>query len=202
MKRGYMLLVAGAGVFVAGITIAAVWDTAFAGAFLSQNTVTKNAIIDPGKSIDQQTTVTALDRPVSIAISVAQNGQAGTSSFREEVKDPSGNIVSRNEFTNAIFTTFSPTSAGVYRLTVTNIGTQPAMINGAFGHVPFIGANGKPDFSSPGSFDVVMITVGAGLAGAGVLMMIGGGVLAYMERRSNSQGQSSTTEGGVTYRKD
>ncbi len=201
MKRGHLLLIAGAAAFVTGIAIAAAWGTAFTGALLSQNTVTKNAVIEPGKSVDQQTNVTSLDRPVSIAISVAPNGQAASTKLREEVTDPRGNIVSRNEFSNTIFTSLSPTSAGVYTLTVTNIGTQPVVINGVLGHLPFIGSNGKPDFSSPGSFDVVMITLGTGLAGAGILMMIGGGVLAFMERNRASQDRSSATGGGVTYGK-
>ena len=200
MNRGHIVLVAGAVAFIVGIAIAAAGGTAFTGAFLSQNTLTKNAAVDPGRSIDAQTTVTALDKPISVAINVAPAGQAA--SFRAMVIDPSGNVVSKNDFTNSLFTTVEPSTTGVYTLTMTNTGTQAASVNAAFGHLPFMGANGKPDFSAPDSRDIVMLTVGTSLAGAGVLMLIGGGVLTYMERKRSSTYGQSATEGGVTYRKD
>lgn len=75
MKRGYIILISGAAVLVAGIAISAAWGVSFAGAFVRDNTIVAKTVIDAGKSISAQTEVRQLDRPISLAVGIDKNGQ-------------------------------------------------------------------------------------------------------------------------------
>lgn len=204
MKRGHIILIAGAALLIAGVAVSAVWGMSFAGMFLNENTIVARTTLDAGKSVSAETDVTQVDRPISLAVGIDRQGQPAAPAdvrLKETVTDPAGNVVSSNEFADSFFTSFNPKTTGTHMVTITNQGTKPVTISGTFGHVPFMGTGGKPDVGAmTGAQGLGMIILGGGLAAAGVLTLIAGGIITAIDSRSMPS--STTTEGGVTYRKD
>lgn len=201
MQRGHIILIAGAALLVAGIAITAAWGTSLARSFLAENTIMQTTSLAPGQSIDAQMTVNDLDRPLSLAIGVNRQQSSGDVRLRETVTDPSGKIVSTSEFDESFFTTISPEATGTYTATVTNIGTQTASISGTFGYMPFVSADGRPNVDEMMSGSGLgMVIVGGSLAAAGVITLIVGGIITVLDGRRHET--TTTSEGGVTYRKD
>src|SRR5918911_2882359 len=106
MKRGHIILIAGAVLLAAGITIASFWAISFAGSFVINNTLIGKTIIDGGRSVSIQNHVTQLDEPISLTLGIdkttavgqLQQPSATNTRVRETVTDPSGRVVSTNEF--------------------------------------------------------------------------------------------------------
>ena len=155
IQQGYIILIIGGVLFVAGIIIAAVWAIPFASTFLQNNTLINQVSIEPGKSVEATTQVTDISRPIAVAIHVERPGERGTAEedgqqqqvpqleqgpmrVIETVKDSSGTIVSNNEFSANLFTTFQPQNTGNHILNVTNGGAGPVTIDATFGYMPFI----------------------------------------------------------------
>lgn len=202
MKRGYPVLIAGAILLVAGVTLSAVWGASFASSFVQQNSIVARTSIDAGKSATAQTDVSRLDIPLSLAISVER--PAGTTAppgipMTETVTDPSGQVVSSNQFVDSFYTTFTPHATGTYTVTITNTGSRPAIVSGMFGHMPFMSMDGRT-ISWPGAFGLII--VGGVLSAVGVMTLIAGGIVLAIDSRSKRPEGATTTEGGITYRKD
>jgi hypothetical protein len=214
MKRGYIILISGAILLIAGIVISAIWGASFANSFMTNNTIVAKTIINAGQSVSAKTDVTQLDRPISLAIGIDRTGQQQASSstldtrLREIITDPNGKVVSNNEFGDSFFTSFKPETPGVYTVTVSNLSTTPITIGGTFGHMPFMGTNGKPDINAmmTGGGGLGMIILGGGLAATGVIVLIVGGIITVIDSRSgkssNTTSSSTTSSNGITYRKD
>jgi len=208
MKRGHIILIAGAALLVTGIAISAVWGISFASTLVKDNTMIGKTVINSGKSIDAKTDVNNLDRPITLMLGVDRNGQPAlplleVSRLKETVTDPSGKIVSDSEFGESFLASFKPEVTGPYTLTITNLGTKPVSISGTFGHVSFIGPDGKPDMNRMmEGGGLGMIVAGGGLATAGVVALIAGAIITAIDSRGKSSASASTSEGGITYRKD
>jgi hypothetical protein len=205
MKRGHIILIAGAGLLVAGIVISAVWGVSLASSFMADNTIIQRTSIAPGQSIQTTRNVDSLDRPLSLAIGIDQQQSSRDDGpiLRATVTDPNENIVSRSEFQRSIAPTIQPQVTGVYTVTITNLGTEPVMIGGAFGHVPFIRADGQPDIEammSGGGLGTII--AGGGLATAGIIVLIVGAIITVIDGRKKQGSTTTTSEGGITYRKD
>src|SRR5690242_6434551 len=113
MQRGYIILIVGAALLISGIVVSALWAVPFAGKVLREDTILGGASIRPSGSVNASTQVTDTMRPVSLAIHVERNngtagGQIPNNNLRETVLNPSGIIMTSNEFTGAFFTTFKP----------------------------------------------------------------------------------------------
>ncbi len=172
--------------------------------------------IDPGKSLDTRIEVHQLDRPISLAIGIDRTGEqpqtqvppsAPSSDIRlkEVVTDPNGRVISSNEFGDSFFTSFKPDVAGAYIITVSNLGTKPVSVSGAFGYMSFVGQDGKPDINSMmgGAGGLGMIITGGALAAVGVVILIVGAIITIVDNRNRRQSSTTTTsEDGITYRKD
>lgn len=202
MKRGYFVLIAGAILLVAGISISAAWGASFASSFMQQNSIVARTSLDAGKSATAQTDVSRLDVPLSLAVNVER--PAGSAAppgipMTETVTDPSGQVVSNNQFVDSFFTTFTPHMTGTYTLTITNIGTRPAIVSGMFGHMPFTPMDGRTAYW-PGEFGLII--VGGILSAVGVMTLIAGGIVLAIDSRSKRPEGAPTTEGGITYRKE
>jgi Sec-independent protein secretion pathway component TatC len=78
IQRGYIILIIGGVLFVAGIIIAAVWAIPFASTFLQNNTLINQVSIEPGRSVEATTQVTDISRPIAVAIHVERPGERGT----------------------------------------------------------------------------------------------------------------------------
>ena len=131
----------------------------------------------------------------------------------ETVKDPSGTIVSNNEFSANLFTTFQPQNTGNHVLNITNAEATPATINAMFGYIPFIasaappGAGGQPlpgvDLSS-----LSVVITGGVLTTIGFFTIIAGIVIVVIDSRrgrglgGRQRDSTGVAEGGFTYRKD
>ena len=207
-------------------------------------TLINRVSIEPGSSVEAATTqVTDISRPITVAIHIQRLGEreeAGEGDglgqrlqeqlqqqlqlpreqrearLIETVIDPSGTVVSNNEFSANLFTTFQPQNTGEYILNITNAGARNVTIYGIFGHMPLLTAastfaegGGRPQI-----FDISLSTFSPVIAG-GILMAIGfitiiaGTMIAVIDSRKGrmqkSGGSSSgggVTEDGVTYRKD
>ncbi len=218
MKRGQIILIGGAVLLVAGITISAVWGMSFASSFFTNNTLVAKTTINAGQSVSAQNQVSELDRPISLAVGIDRTTATTLPSssdirLRETVTDPNGKVVSTNEFGNGFVTSFKPEVAGVYTVTITNLGQNPVSISGTFGYMPFIGNNGNPvDINTmmggaAGQQGLGMIIAGGAMAAAGIIVLIVGAIVTVADSRakpttSSTSTTTTTSEGGITYRKD
>jgi len=204
MKRGHIILIAGGTLLAIGIAISAVWGVQFASSFIKENTIIAKTLVEVGQSVDARTDVQQLDRPISLAIGVDRTGQTSSDiKLKETITDPDGNVVSSSEFADSFFTSFNPKVAGVYTVKMSNLGTHPVAVNGAFGYMSFMGPDGKPDVNNMMSGDrgFGMIFTGMGLIVVAVVALIAGAIVLVIDGR-NKQRATSSNEGGVTYRKD
>ncbi len=218
IRRGYIILIIGGVLFVAGIVIAAVWAIPFASTFLQENTLINQVSIEPGRSVQATTQVTDVSRPVTVAIHIER--PEGVVRLIETVRDPSGTVVSSNEFSANLFTTFQPQNTGNHILNITNAGAAPVTINAMFGYMPFLTAADPPPTSEVGGqplpgvdlSSLSVIIAGGVLTTIGFFTVIAGIVIVVIDSRKRGEqksGSSSSGGGGVTdnssgitYRKD
>jgi hypothetical protein len=220
-------------------------DTVASAFQFERATLINRVSIEPGSSVEAATTqVTDISKPITVAIHIQRLGEreeAGEGDglgqrlqerlqqqlqlpreqrearLVETVIDPSGTVVSNNEFSANLFTTFQPQNTGEHILNITNAGANNVTIYGIFGHMPVLTAastfaegGGRPEL-----FDISLSTFSLVIAG-GILMVIGfitiitGTMIAVIDSRKgrmqksggSSSGGGGVTEGGVTYRKD
>jgi hypothetical protein len=219
MKRGHAILIGGGVLLISGIIISAIWAVSFAGSFLQESVVVAETTIASGESVSTRIEVNQLDNPITLAIGVEHRGQLqqqqGTGAtisdvrVRATITDPNGQVVSSNEFGNSFSTSFRPEIAGAYTVTVTNLAANPVTVGGAFGGMPFVGADGvTPDMNAIfGAQGFGMIIAGGVLASVGIVTIIIGGIITAIDsRKEGGSGPTTTTgttsEGGITYRKD
>ncbi len=214
VQRGYIILIIGGALFIAGIIIVAVWAVPFASTFLLQNTLINQLSIEPSRSVQATTQVTDVSRPITVAIHVER--PQGVVRLIETVKDSSGAVVSNNEFSVNLFTTFQPQSTGNHILNITNAGATPVTINAMFGYMPFVTApasasdEGSQPLPGVDLSSISVVITGGVLTTIGFFTIIAGIVIVVIDsrkRRGEGRGQSSsnsgiTEDGGITYRKD
>ena len=208
IQRGYIILIIGGVLFVAGIIIAAAWAIPFASTFLQKNTLINQVSIEPGRSVEATNQVTDVSRPITVAIHIER--PEGVVRLIETVKDPSGTVVSSNEFSANLFTIFQPQNIGNHLINITNGGARPVTIDATFGYMPFITAGPNSDEGGqplPGVdlSSLSVIITGAVLTVIGFFTIIGGIVILVIDsrkRRGEKKGNTGVTEGGITYSKD
>ena len=118
IQRGYIILIVGGVLFIAGIILAAVWAIPFASTFLQENTLINQVSIESGRSVEATTQVTDVSRPVTVAIHIERPEEVVR--VIEKVKDPSGIVVSSNEFFADVFPTFKLKSICNHILNIIN----------------------------------------------------------------------------------
>jgi uncharacterized membrane protein len=243
IQRGPIILIVGEALFIVGIILAIVWAIQLASTFAStfqqdRNTLINSVSIEPGSSVEAATTqVTDVSRPITVAIHIQRLGGREEAAegeglqqrlqqqlqlprdqrearLNETVTDPSGTVVSSNEFSANLFTTFQPQNTGNYILNITNAGAKNATIYGIFGYMPLLtGASSLVEggqLSLPGldlsTFSGVI--VGGVLTALGFITIIAGTIIVVIDSRKRGEqkrgGSSSDSvgEGGITYRKD
>lgn len=212
IKRGYIVLIIGGVLFVAGIIIAAIWAIPFASTFLQNNTLINQVSIEPGRSIEATTQVTDVSRPIAVAIHIER--PEGLVRLIEIVKDPSGTVVSNNEFSANLFTTFQPQNMGNHILNITNAGAGSVAIDATFGYMPFIMApasnsdEGSQPLPGVDLSNLSVVIVGGVLTAIGFFTIIAGIVIVVIDSRKRREGRRQngssgvTEDGGITYRKD
>lgn len=206
MQRGYILLIAGGAMFVAGIVASAVWGAQFAMNFMDENFLaTQYTAVEPGESINATVQATDLSRPLSVAIHVEGAGGGSGSSAGDgirlvhTVRDPAGSTVSASEFSSSTFTNFTPARTGGHTLTIANVGSRTVALDVAFGYLPFQNVDGDFWAASPAFSGVI---AGGVLTAVGLLTILAGIVVVVIDSRKKKAGSPEFSEGGVTYRKD
>jgi hypothetical protein len=196
--------------------------------------------IEPGSSVEAATTqVTDISKPITVAIHIQRLGESEEAGegdglgqrlqerlqqqqqlpreqrearLIETVIDPSGRVISNNNFSANLFTTFQPQNTGEHILNITNAGANNVTIYGIFGHIPLLNAASTfAEGGRPQLFDIDLSTFSLVIAG-GILMAIGfitiiaGTMIAVIDSRKGrmqkSGGSGGVTEGGITYKKD
>jgi hypothetical protein len=247
-QRGPIILIIGEVLFVAGIVIAIVWAIQFgstlANTFLQgRNTLINRTSIEPGSSVEAATTqVTDVSRPITVAIHIQRLGDREAAEgdglqqrlqqqlqlpraqreakLVETVIDPSGTVVSSNEFSANLFTTFQPQTTGNHILNITNAGASNVTIYGIFGYMPLLTAASSlveedQQLTLPG----LDLSTFSGVIAGGILTVVGfstiiaGTIIVVIDSRKRgkqksggSSGSGSSggdvADGGITYRKD
>jgi uncharacterized membrane protein len=214
IQRGYIILIIGGALFIAGIIIVAVWAIPFASTFLRQNTLINQVSIEPSRSVQATTQVTDVSKPITIAIHVER--PQGVVRLIETVKDSSGTVVSNNEFSVNLFTTFQPQNTGNHVLNITNAGAAPVTTNAMFGYMPFVTApastsdEGSQPLPGVDLSSLSIVITGGVLTTIGFFTIIAGIVIVVIDSRKRrgegrlgQSGSSGVTEdGGITYKKD
>src|SRR3989442_2755482 len=183
VQRGYIILIIGAVLLISGIVISILWAVPFAGTIIRENTILSGVSIRPAGSLNAPTQVIDTSRPVSLAIHLERNnsttgGQIPNNILRETVRNPNGVIMTSNEFTKQIFTTFKPDITGKYIVTIYNSGNSPVSIGVLAGNLLFIGANNKVNFNSlSGIIAGIILTI------AGIIVLIAGVIVLILDRR-------------------
>jgi hypothetical protein len=180
LKRGYIILIAGGVLLIAGIVISAVWAGSFAGQLLQENTIIGQTVVRPSESINATLQVNDKTRPISLALHFEP--ESGNISLRETVMDPSGRVVNTNEFLKDFFTTFKVNTVGNYTLTISNKGSSQVNVDGIFGYIPFVGKNNQVNFSPLNG-----IIIGIILFIIGIIALIVGIVFAIIDRRRENR---------------
>jgi len=189
MKRGHIILSAGAALLVAGLVIALVWGISYASSVFANNTVIANTAIPPGASISAKKDVNSLDKPIYLTVGLGGQQQSSSDIHLKQVTtDPSGKMVSSSEFQKVYTTTINPTAIGTYTVTVSNIGTAPVTVAGTFGYIPWVGTEGNPTASDSNPAEGLgVIFAGSGLAAAGGVVLIVGGIVTVIDSRKVKQ---------------
>jgi uncharacterized RDD family membrane protein YckC len=191
LQRGYIILIIGAALLISGIIISALWAGSFAGTFIRENTILSGVPIRPTTSVSTFIQITDISRPVSVAINVERDnggtpsgstsggeGQISNNNLRETVRNPNGFIMTSNEFTKQIITTFKPDITGKYTVTIYNLGNSPVSIGVLVGNLPFVGTTNQVNINSLGG-----IIAGVFLIIAGLILMIAGIIVLALDRR-------------------
>ena len=242
LQRGSIILIVGEALFIIGIILAVVWGIQLAktvaGVFQQERIALINRVsIEPGNSTVAATTqVTDVSQPVTVAVHIQRLGDREESAegdglrqrlqqqlqlpreqrearLIETVTDPSGTIVSNNEFSANLFLTFQPQSTGEHILNITNAGTSNVTIYGAFGPTPFLTAassfveGGPSRLSGIDLSSFSLVIAGGILSVIGFITIMAGTLIVIIDGRKgrvhkNSSSGSGVTEGGVTYKKD
>jgi hypothetical protein len=248
IQRGPIILIIGEVLFVAGIIIAIVWAIQFgstlANTFSLQERITliNRTSIEPGSSVEAATTqVTDVSRPITIAIHIQRLGDREAAEgdglqqrlqqqlqlpraqreakLVETVKDPSGTVVSTNEFSANLFTNFQPQNTGNYILNITNAGASNVTIYGIFGYMPLLTAASSlvEEDQQQLALPSLDLSTFSGVIAGGILTIIGfstiiaGTIIVVIDSRKRGQQKSGgssggssgdVADGGITYRKD
>ena len=213
-----------------------------ASAFQQERATPINRVsIEPGSSVEAATTqVTDISKPITVAIHIQRLGErqeAGEGDGpgqglqerlqqqqlqlpREQrearliatVIDPSGTVVSNNNFSANLFTDFQPQNTGNHILNVTNAGANNVTIYGIFGHIPLLTAastfaeGGQSPMPNVNLSTFSGVIVGGVLTAIGYITIIAGIIIVVIDsRKSGGQhkgGFSGITEGGISYRRD
>jgi hypothetical protein len=188
LKRGYIILIAGGALVVAGIVISAAWAGSFVGQFMQENTFIDQAVVGPSETINATLQVNDISRPIALGLHIEP--ESANVILRETVRDPGGRVVNTNEFSKEFFTTFKVNSTGKFTLTVSNQGTSPVNVDVLFGYIPFgfVRENNQVDLSPLNG-----IIIGIVLFVVGVISLIVGVVFVIIDRRREKQRQSPRT---------
>jgi hypothetical protein len=193
---------AGAVLVVVGIALTAVYASNLGSLVLRESIILNNISINPSTSENKTLQVTNTERTVAIALHVEtavaadstqrQEQASSMSIIREEVRNPSGVVINKNQFNSSsngnfnnndenedLFTTFKPDMQGQYTLIITNFGPLPIKVGGMFGYIPIIGNDNQLNLEPLSG-----IIAGVILFIVGIIILLVGAIIAVLDRIS------------------
>jgi|SRR5215217_5195774 len=204
LQRGYIILVIGAALLIAGIVISVLWAGSFANSFLRQGMILNDVVLAPSASGRNTIRVTDIAHPIALQVhfesqhsnsNSSQNEQASNAaaagrhvSLNEVVKDPAAKILSNTTFSRQFFTILKPTAQGTYTLIISNLGSDTVKVGALFGPATFLNENNQINFN-------IFSGVVAGLSAAavGILALIAGIIVLILDRRKGAKGKEPVT---------
>jgi hypothetical protein len=200
LKRGYMILIGGASLFVLGVIITSIYGAGMANIILNESTVLENVEIKPSESVNHTLEIDSIDRPVSVALQVwpALDSNFESSSrptVEQLVVNPDGVVVNKNQLSEdaqrELLTSFRPDTEGLYTLTLSNLGTETVTVGGLFGFLPISHANGQIELNA-----VMGVAAGSIIAIIGIMTLIAGTIIAVFDWRRGKKPKRSSFDWG------
>lgn len=189
LKRGYLILIAGAALFIIGIILTATYGMNIISLTLSENIILADVSISPSESINHTIEISDTERPVSLALHIESELNDDTD-FRtpseplveQMVINPNGFKVNENQIgrngQSDLFTSFQPQTDGIYTLTLSNRGTDQVKVQGIFGYLPITEDDGQVNLAP-----FTGVLAGATLFIIGIITLIVGTIFTILDRR-------------------
>jgi hypothetical protein len=196
LKRGFIILIAGASLFVVGIALTAAYGIGMASIFLDGTAVLDNVEVDPSKSVNHTLEVDNIERPVSVALHMESNinSNIDTSSVslsqrptvEQLVVSPDGVVINKNQLSentqSDLLTTFKPETEGIYTLTLSNLGMEQVTVKGFFGFLPISVEDGQVNLDA-----VMGVAAGAIIFIIGAITVVAGIIISILDRKRRSR---------------
>lgn len=186
LKRGYIILIVGGILLIAGVILSIFSVGSFANQFMQENIVLSQATVRPSESLDAALQINDTARFVSVALH--SEPESTNVTLRETVRDPNGRIINTNEFSKDFVTTFKPNITGEYILLISNLGSNNVNIDGIFGFLPLVGGGNDQDNIN----SLNMIITGVILFILGIAGLIAGVIFTILDRRKEKRRPSLT----------
>lgn len=200
LQRGYIILIIGAALLIAGIVISMIWAGSFANSFLRQGMILNDVALAPSTSGRNTIRLTDIAHPIALQIHFeSQNSNTNSSqtsntavgrhvSLNEIVKDPADKILSNTTFSRQFFTTLKPTAQGTYTLIISNLGSDTIKVGALFGPATFLNEENQINFDILGG-----VIAGLSVAVLGILALIAGIIVLIIDRRKRAKGKGPVT---------
>ncbi|MGA9934889.1 MAG: hypothetical protein WBP83_07170 [Nitrososphaeraceae archaeon] len=189
LKRGYLILIVGAALFIIGIILTATYGMSIVSLTLSENIILADVSISPSKSINHTIEISDTERPVSLVLHIESelnddtNFQTPSEPLVEQIViNPNGFKVNQNQIgrngQSDLFTSFRPQTDGIYTLTLSNLGTDQVKVQGIFGYLPITEDDGQVNLAP-----FTGVLAGAALFIIGIITLIAGTIFTILDRR-------------------
>lgn len=172
MNRGYYVLIGGAAAFVIGIALTLIWALPLGQQLDKDTSITQGTRLPPNESQTISLDITDPTKKISIIVNANNNAK-----LTAVLTDPAGTKYIDTPFVRTVQLSAQPTVAGIYKLEITNIGTEPTEIDVIFGHLPGTG----PDSMNMEMFSGII--AGVGITIAGIVIMIVGVVILVVGKK-------------------
>jgi len=205
LQRGYIILIIGAALLIAGIVISMIWAGSFANSFLRQGMILNDVALAPSASGKNTIRVTDIAHPIALQVhfesqdsnsNSSQNEKTSNNtpvgrhvSLNEVVKDPADKILSNTTFSRQFFTTLRPTAQGTYTLIISNLGSDTIKVGALFGPATFLNQENQINFDILGG-----VITGLSAAVLGILALIAGIIVLILDRRKGAKGKEPVTK--------
>lgn len=200
LQRGYIILIIGSALLIAGIVISMIWAGSFANSFLRQGMILNDVALAPSTSGRNTIRLTDIAHPIALQIHFeSQDSNTNSSqtsntavgrhvSLNEVVKDPADKILSNTTFSRQFFTTLKPTAQGTYTLIISNLGSDTIKVGALFGPATFLNEENQINFDILGG-----VIAGLSAAVLGILALIAGIIVLILDRRKGAKGKEPVT---------
>ncbi len=176
MKVGHYTIIAGAGLFIAGLVVLIIYALPIAQQIQVETSVLQDYQIRPREVAVIPLLVTNTTKPLSIVISSDPQDVKLNAVMVDPDRNDGVESKVNSTFTGNLAVGAEPSIPGYYNLTITNIDDSPTSINVIYGHLP--GAQ-KDGFNTDVYSGVV---AGVGIVIAGIMAMIIGVVMLVVRR--------------------